>query len=351
MPFARPSLQDLRQRVEADLVGAVLGVGALLRRSLLQILAWAVAAAAHLLHGHLEWNSRQLFPDTADAAELDRWASLYGVLRKAAAFAQGSATFTGSNGVLIPAGTRMRRADAAEYATDADAVVAGGTATAAVTAVLAGTAGNAPAATALTLTSPIAGLSSSAVVAAGGLIDGADVEDDTALRARVIARIQQPPQGGAADDYETWALEVSGVTRAWVYSEYLGPGTVGVTFVMDEQTPSIIPSAGKVDEVQDYIDARRPVTAAVTVFAPVADALNFTIDLTPDTAAVRSAVEAALQDLLRREASPGGTLLISRIREAISTAAGESDHVLTTPTANVVSTAGQIKVFGVITWS
>jgi uncharacterized phage protein gp47/JayE len=45
-----------------------------------------------------------------------------------------------------------------------------------------------------------------------------------------------------------------------------------------------------------------------------------------------------------------GTLLISRMREAISIAAGEFDHVLISPTANVSVTAGNIITMGTVTW-
>ena len=96
--------------------------------------------------------------------------------------------------------------------------------------------------------------------------------------------------------------------------------------------------------------SRRPVTAAVDVFAPTPVALNLSITLLPDTAAIRASVEAELKDLLARDAVPGGTLLISRIREAISIAAGEADHVLTSPTANIDHDAGELAVLGTITW-
>ena len=103
--------------------------------------------------------------------------------------------------------------------------------------------------------------------------------------------------------------------------------------------------------VQDYIDERRPVTAQVTVLAPVAVPLALTIALTPDTTAVRAAVTAELQDLLRRDAKPGGTILISRIREAISVSAGEQNHVLTVPSVDVTHAAGEMPTLGTITWA
>jgi uncharacterized phage protein gp47/JayE len=90
----------------------------------------------------------------------------------------------------------------------------------------------------------------------------------------------------------------------------------------------------------------------VTVVAPVAVPLDLTITgLTPDTAAVRAAIEAEIIDLLRREAVPGGTILLSHLREAISIAAGEADHALTIPAANVTHATGELAVLGTITWA
>lgn len=348
MPFSRPTLPDLIERTRADAV-ARLSAEELLRRADVEVLARVLAGSSHALHGHIEWLSQQIVYDTAEAEYLDRWCNVWGLARIPAAAATGNITFTGTNGTVIPAGTVLTRSDGAEYSTAADATIATGSATAAVTAAVAGAAGNAAAATALNLTSPIVGINSAATVAAGGLASGADIEDDAALRTRLIARIQQPPHGGADFDYVTWAREVAGVTRAWVYAQELGLGTVTVRFVRDDDA-SLIPDAGEVAAVQAYIDARRPVTADVTVVAPVAVALNFTIAATPSTAAVKAAITTELTDLLRREAIPGGTILLSHIREAISLAAGETNYTMTVPAADVTHTVGQMATLGVITW-
>ena len=42
---------------------------------------------------------------------------------------------------------------------------------------------------------------------------------------------------------------------------------------------------------------------------------------------------------------------MSHIREAISTAAGETDHVLTSPTADVVESATEIATLGTVTFT
>ncbi len=352
MPFNRPSLPDLIERAAGDVETRLPGTDARLRRSNLGVLSRVHAGAIHGLYGYLDWLAIQLMPDTAEVEYLNRWASIWGVTRKAAVKATGSVTFTGTDGSVIPAGTLLQRSDAVEFTTDAEVTIAGGSAVAAVTASEGGAGGNTSANSTLTLVTPIAGVDSSATVDSGGLTNGADTESDTSLRARLLLRIQQPPHGGAKHDYNAWALEIADVTRVWISPNELGLGTVVVRFVVDDHPTSIIPDAAKVQEVQAHIDTERPVTAAVTAVAPTAVNLDLTIsNLSPGTQAVKDAIQAELDDLLRREAEPGGTILISHVREAISIAAGETDHVLTSPTADITYNTGEIAVLGTITWA
>lgn len=350
MPFNRPTLQDLLDRARADIESRLPGADAALRRRVLDVLARTHAGAAHGLYAYLDWIARQVFVDSAEAEILERHAANYGVNRRAGAAATGNVVFTGTSGTLIPVGLILQRADGAQYRVQQSVAIAAGTASIPVSASLNGVAGNADTGVALTVTTPITGVSGAATIAAPGLAGGVAPEDDDSLRARTLRRIQQPPQGGAARDYVSWALEVPSVTRAWVYARELGAGTVVVRFVMDNKVGSSIPNAGEVALVQAYIDARRPVTADVTVAAPTPVSLNFTIQLLPDAAATRIAVETELRDMLFRDAQPGGTILLSHLREAISIAAGEADHILTAPGANVIYTTGQMPIFGVITW-
>lgn len=345
--FSRPSLADIIQRVRNDVLSR-LSTDDVLRRADAEVYARVMGGVAHGLYGFIEWLSDQVIYDTAELEYLERWCSIWGITRKAAAAATGSVTFAVQAGSVIPSGTLLQALDGVQYQTTADATITTPTATAPVAAVVAAAAGNRTTGQSLSLVSPVVGVQTTA--AAGELSGGADIETDDALRARLLARIQQPPQGGASYDYTTWALEVSGVTRAWVYPAELGLGTVTVRFVRDlDSTP--IPDAGEVAAVQSYIDARRPVTAQVTVVAPAAVPINFQIQgLTPSNPTVQAAVQAELQDLLLREAVPGGTILLSHIRAAISAAAGETDYVLVAPVANVTNTTGNMSTMGTITW-
>lgn len=350
MPFARPTLPELIDRAAADIEAGLPGTDARLRRSNLNVLARMAAGNAHGLYAYLDFLAVQLLVDQAETVFLERHAGIWGVLRVPAAFAAGPVTVSGASGAVLPAGTALQRSDGTAYVTTADLTLAGTTGTAPVAATEAGLVGNADAGTQMSLVQPVAGVASGAVVAAGGLTQGADAEADTALRGRVLARIQQPPMGGAQADYVAWARQVPGVTRAWCYPLEGGPGTVTVRFVRDNDA-SLIPDSTEVGAVQDYIDELRPVCAQVTVAAPTAAPLNMTIALTPDTVAVRSAVAAELADVLQREGYPGGTILLSHLREAISVAAGETNSVVTAPAADVTHSAGQMPVLGIITWA
>jgi uncharacterized phage protein gp47/JayE len=348
MAFNRPSLLDLINRTRNDIVSRLPGID-ILRRHNAEVYARALSGAAHGLYSFIDWLSRQLIYDTAEGAWLERWATIWGITRKAAAVASGSVTFTGSNGAVIPSGAVLAAYDGVLYETTAEGTIASGSAVVAVVAASSGVSGNRATGQTFTLQSPISGVTASAVV--GAMAGGTDIENDDSLRGRLLSRIKQPPQGGSKADYSTWALAVAGVTRAWVYPLELGAGTVTVRFMMDGTYADGIPLAGDVTAVAAYIDPLRPVTAAVTVVAPVAVPLDFTITgLNPSTAAVKAAITESLTDLIAREATPGGTLYLSHIREAISGAAGEFDHVLTTPAANVTNTTGNISTMGTITW-
>lgn len=353
MPFARPDLETLIQRTDQE-VAARLGLGGLIRRSILGALSRALAGAAHLLYGFLAHTARQVFPDTAERSELERWGTVWGVARKVATSATAVVECTGSNGASVTVGAVLRRDDGATYQVTASGTIASGTVEVPIQADEPGAAGSLTAGAVLAFESPLVGVASEATVQAEDLVGGTDRESDTDYRERILLRIQTPPQGGAAADYVAWALEVPGVTRAWVFPLHLGVGTVGLAFAVDEDPDGPIPDAAQVEAVQAYIDARRPVTAAFTAWAPTARAIDASLSITPDSPELRAAVTAALEDLFTREAEPGALLRISHVREAISTTPGEEDHELSlwdgAAPANVTFTSTQLGRLGTITW-
>ncbi len=351
MPFDRDDLPTIMARTQAD-VELELGVDARLPHSLPAVLGRVLAGVAHGMYGYLDWQARQLLPDTAEAEFLGRHGLLKGVLPSPATFADGPVLFGGVDGTLLPGGVLLQTAAGVEYTTDADATVTGGLAAVNVTAVQAGLAGNAPLGLAVQLVTALAGINSLGSVATPGIIGGLDAETDDALRPQVLAAYREPDQSGAGYDYVGWALEVAGITRAWAVPVYDGPGTVGVYVVLDDQALTPIPDAPTLALVQAALDARRPPgTQGVTALAPTGVAINFDIRLTPDTPALRLAVVAELADLLRRESGPGVTILFSHIYQAIAVTEGLDDFTLLAPTANFTHTAAQIAILGTLTWA
>lgn len=349
MAFERPTLAKLIKRALSDVSTRLTGAFANLRGSPEQVLAIVVAGLTHGLHGHLKWLSKQFLADSAEDEFLVRLAAIFGVDRLEATAAAGELTITGTSGVTIPAGTVWTRADGATYTVDADVTLALGTIVAAVTAEEAGVDGGCEVGDSLTIATPIAGVTSTATVSGDGIINGSDIETITALRARLLDHLRTPPSGGGPGDYVKWAKLVTGVTRAWEYPLQLGAGTVVLLFVRDDDA-DIIPSAGEVADVQAMLDLKAPVTAEPTAAAVTALTVPFVFTaLSPDTAAVRAAVEAELEGLFA-SVEPGVELELSVISEAISIAAGETSHTMTSPSANVVPTFGQLPRLGSITW-
>jgi len=365
MAFERPTLKELIKRVEGDIKGP-LGIVTVLRRSFIGVISRALAGLAHLLFGFLKFIEKNAFPDTAEVEFLDRWAGIWGVNRLVATFAQFELTVTGTTGVVIPAATIYQRDDGFEYTVDAEVTLAAGTGVLLMTAVLSDTdelSGNLELADNLSIQSPIAGLDSDGTVTTI-ITDAEPTEGDESLRARLIDRIQNPPSGGAANDYLQWALSVPGITRAWVLPQNLGPGTVGLSFVEDDENP-ITPSPAKITEVEDFVDPLRPVTANVNYFAPNLLPIDMTIQLQPNTTEVQNNVETELEDMILRDAAlngafggPGvvltGEILLSKMNEAISIALGETDHLITVVNgggpADVAPATGELAVLGAITW-
>lgn len=354
MPFTRPTLAELIDRVFTDLASRLPGVNTtLLRRSLAGALARAEAGAVHSLYGYLDYIARQALPDTAEDEFLLRWAAIWLPKgRKPATFASGlnAVQVTGTPGKGMPAGTVFQRSDGVLFTTTQEILLGGTAATVSVKANAAGAAGNTVAGVALGLLQPVEGFSSSAVVVAPGIIGGVDQETPQALQARLIRRIQQQPQGGSASDYEAWALETPGITRAKVYPLQLGLGTVTVLVWNDDASTGFIPDPAVVAAAKANIEEKRPVTAMVYVVAPTSYAVNMTVALTPNNLATQSAATAELEDLFLREAEPGGTIYLSKLREAVSISTGVLNSRIDVPTTDVVAPVGALPRLGVITW-
>jgi len=353
MPWETPTLRARREEVRDDINGHVEGADARVPNSVLRYLGDAIASQTHDNDAHLAHLVRVTMPDTAEGEFVDRWANVWlPEGRKAAAYAKGTVTVTGAIGGTIATGARLRWG-VTEYQVPTGITLTATSQTLTVEAVTPGAAGNADAGASLSFLSGTNNVDAGAVVVAPGFAGGADQETDADLIARYIDRIQQPPHGGAKHDYPAWALELAGVTRAWLTQE-MGPGTVTLRFMLDtvRAAQNGVPTAGDIALMETHIDTERPVTVMDRfIVAPVAVPLDLTIsELGGDTPETRAAIDVELETMLRFRAQPGGTIYASWIREAISIATGEDYHKGTF--ADVVpANAGEIIVPGTVTYA
>ncbi|MEQ1966263.1 baseplate J/gp47 family protein [Xenorhabdus nematophila] len=298
------------------------------------IRASSVASVAEGIYQHQGWIVRQIFPDTADSDYLELHARTRNLTRKPATTATGSASLTGSPGAVLPAGAEMRGETVSVKTTSAVTIDPHGQAIVAIIANQSGTAGNRSSSTESELVSAPMGINSRAVVQT--LTGGTDAETDASLLARLLDIIRRPPAGGNKYDYRRWALEVPGVTNAFVYPLRRGLGTVDIAVTSADG----LPSADTINAVQAHIDDVRPVTAKSSlVLAPALRTVDFVVEVILEgitLEAVNREISQVITDAVGRLA-PGEPLIRSQIEMRISLIPGIRDRRIIAPADNVIA--------------
>lgn len=354
MAFERPTLAKIHERITADIDANTNGQPRL-RRSPFGVFATVMSGAMHELYGFQQYRAAQILPDSADEQHFERHASIHGTSQNPDSYAIGFVLATGVDGFVVEQGKKLQRADGVEYKTTEEKTIAAGQAIIAIIALNPGDDGNANAGAVLNFIETIAGVDNTATVTEDALTNGADIEQLEPWRQRHLDVIQTPPHSGAKHDFIDWAKEVPGVTRAWCYPLENGDGTVTVRFVRDNDE-NLIPEQTEIEVVYEYIKERMHVTGwlGLSVLAPTPVPLDLTIELHPDTTAIRSAVEAEIEDLLSRtqpeDGQGKGTIYISKLREAVSIAAGEDNHRITSHNDDISYQLGEMAVKGTFTW-
>lgn len=295
--------------------------------------ASSVASVAEGLYQHQAWVVRQIFPDTADSDYLALHARTRGLKKKPPTTAKGLAGISGSPGSVLPAGSQIRGENLA-VTTTTDVKLTAGTADVPVTAVQSGVSGNLDTQVMAELVSAPMGINGRVVVKS--LVGGTDEESDGELLDRLLDIIRRPPAGGNRYDYRRWAMEVPGVSSAWVYPIRRGAGTVDIAIT----SAGGLASDEIIRNVQAHIDDVRPVTARnALVLSPQLRRIDFDViikaeGVTPEQ--LRPDVERTIRDAMARIA-PGQPLIRSNIETLISLLPGVTDRTIVTPTGNVIA--------------
>ena len=332
MPFVTPTFDEIRNDILRDIknlnTDADIGVD-----SDLYIRASAVASVATGIYQYQGWIVRQIFADTADTEFLEWHARTRGLYRKSATTASGTLTVTGEPGATAAAGYSVTRGSLTYTTTAAVTLDSDGNGTVAASYSTAGAAGNTTAITSGTFTSTPTGFDSTVVI--GVMSGGTDQESDTELLARLLDIIRRPPAGGNKYDYRRWAMNVDGVTAAYVYPLRRGLGTVDVVITSSGGAPS----AEIITAVQAYIDDQRPVTAKdCLVLAPTFKNVDISVGVSVSGVTFAEASEniiAALTDYIARLA-PGEAFIKSQAEMIVSQVNGVIDRNMSSPAGNVL---------------
>ncbi|EMV0167512.1 baseplate J/gp47 family protein [Klebsiella variicola] len=382
MPFKRKTLSELRTENQQFMQAELEKVGALLRFGNLKVLADMDAGMAHLHYAYLDYIARQCTPFTSTDEWLAGWMALKQAYRKAATAARSpEAQIKGTSGRTLDAGAVINRADGYQYTTDAGVTIgSSGTATVAVTAVLpdiaedvtgGGSLGNADAGTILTLDANVSGIEST-VTLIQPATGGADIENEEDFRQRGLLAFQNPPQGGSDTDYRTWALAVSGVTRAWVRRRGMGPGTVVIYIMCDGNDKTnhgfpvgtdgvsqleewgAVKATGDQGRVADYMYPLAPVTSLNYICSPTERVIDFEISGISDASSTTTAAIAdAIDSVLFESADPLGTgkIYLSDLNRAIGDVSGTAGFILVSPSANIEPGIGEMAVRGEVNYT
>lgn len=341
MPFITPTADQIRDAQLRDIKNLTqLPDEKLGPDSDWYIRASAVGSVAEGCYQHQAWMVRQIFADTADKEYLVLHARERGLTRKPANSASGPATFTGQAGTRADAGLVFKR-DNLTWTTLGEVVIgANGQGIAQAVSSLSGIAGNTGATTA-TLTTTPAGFDSAVTV--GAMTGGTDEEKDSELLARLLDIIRRPPAGGNKYDYRRWAMEVPGVTDAYVYPLRRGLGTVDIVIT----SAGGLPSQDVIDRATAHINDVRPVTAKGSlVLAPTINHFDVHVKVALDgitLAESKAAITAALQDEDNRR-QPGEAFIRSQASMLISLILGISDMEMVAPAANIAAITDATKV-------
>jgi uncharacterized phage protein gp47/JayE len=355
MPYDRPSLVEIINRIENDFVIRVEDSQTFLQKSVFKIFARVLGGSNHLLYDFIEYVKDQLFISSADGEFLEKHGGEYGISRLIGEKATGTVLATGTDGITIPVDTELQSASGNKYKTTAEATISSNQANIDIVASEFGTSYNELAGVILTFLSPIPGVNATVTVIDDGIEGGVNADTDIQYQEKILNRKRFPPHGGIQKDYVAWCLEYSGnITRAWAIPEYQGIGTIGLAFVKDNDTVSIFPTEAERDAVRNYIiehldsafgkNVGIPVTAEPGFFLIKLEpyTIDFTIQLYPNNSTVRTNVIARLTELINQESAPAGTIALSQFYEAITSAVGEEKCRIIYPTGDVAVSAEQL---------
>ena len=295
------------------------------------------------------------FASTAAAngyyTQLELRCSEVGISRKAGTLANGTITFAGADGTIIPAGTLIQSFSGLKFSTLAIATIASGTATVKIQALIEGTSYNLPSNSIIQAPIAINGVTS--ITNTVSTTGGTAKETDSALLERYYLQVKSPATSGNKNHYLNWALSVDGCGGAKVVSLWNGNGTVKVIIINSNKEGADV---ALVDSVSRYIESVRPIGATVTTVSATPLQVNINITLTIEANnytlnTVKANIETSITEYLKSIAFKQGNLSYAKLGSIILSSEGVKDYsslLVNSGSTNITIKDDEIAILGTV---
>lgn len=341
---AIPTLEQLRERMLADLDYRLPAFRLRPAKSVVAVLVTVISSPIHSLYAFGHWMMDQLNPKKASLEWLLYWSDRLNVPRKDAIPANGIVVFSGElGGFTIPSGTRFRHpALPIAYVTQEDALLPAHAVYAA--AETGGSEGNTSLLNGFVLESPVTGLSMDVEII-HRFAGGTDEEPLSAWASRIDEQLKERQKIGDADDYKRWAkASHPDISDAVVYENTPHLGFILIRVLGTAVQPVL--DASVLEAAKDNLDQLRNMACIVNL-SPVREK-TITIKIADVTSELRPDIETDINDLMRSKQTFAAKLWPAEIERVI--AAYSDTYTLLYPLSATTAADDEILTLGGITW-
>lgn len=229
-------------------------------RYFIRVFAMINAHLFYLLYVRLNFVYRNILPDTATTPQhggsLYRFGLLY-LQRLPYNATQGVYLIEGIGAVgsVIPAGrTFTNSRNSSIFTNDLEFTFAVGINQFQIRSLDAGTPARLMVGDTITIVSPVSGVENQFIVVSE-ITEPTDAEPIESYRNKIITAMRYRSRGGAAIDYRFWGMQVLGVRNVYPYTGATNPN---INLYIESETNNGVPSPALLNDVENYIETRRP---------------------------------------------------------------------------------------------